>query len=227
MAFQAGTINVGGFLSCHRFVSHTTGFATHFGAEFAQGRMLDSFWILSVPIFFLLGTMISAYVVDKRIASGKVPLYSLLIFFIAGLMYLATYGGTHGWFGTFGGPAEVEPDYPLLAILCLACGIQNASITSASGAAIRTTHLTGITTDLGIGLIRIFSDGQTSKVLEYEKRATIMRIGIIIAFALGSLVAAFLFFAYKYLGFLLPAGISSFLLLLDFNDRWYRSRKAY
>ena len=44
----------------------------------------------------------------------------------------------------------------LEATLCFAMGLQNAMVTRLSGAVVRTTHLTGITTDLGIKLVRIF-----------------------------------------------------------------------
>jgi len=219
MAFQAGAINAGGFLACHRFVSHTTGFATHFGAEFAMGKVFDAIGIASVPIFFLLGTMLSAYFVDRRISIGKKPQYSFLAWFMFFLMLIATIGGNREWFGEFGNPMAIEPDYALLAILTMTCGIQNAMITSASGSIIRTTHLTGITTDLGIGLIRIFSRAKTDSIVPVEKKYTIMRLGIILFFIFGSTIASYLFYAQKYNGFLLPAGITLFLILLDLQER--------
>jgi len=219
MAFQAGAINAGGFIACHRFVSHTTGFATHFGAEFAMGRIFDAIGIVSVPLFFLFGTMLSAYFVDHRISLSKKPQYSLLIWMMFALMLLAALGGNLGWYGKFGDPLAIEPDYPLLAILTTTCGIQNAMITSASGAVIRTTHLTGITTDLGIGFIRMLSGDRTSQPVLHEKKLTIMRLGVITFFVIGSTVASFLFYSTAYFGFLLPAGISFFLILLDLKDR--------
>lgn len=226
MAFQAGAINAGGFISSHRFVSHTTGFATHFGAEFASENWSAAISMASVPLFFLLGTMISAYFIDRRMACGKVPQYTFLVSIMAGLLFIAAFGGRSGWFGDFGGPHDVEPNYELLAILCLVCGIQNASITTASGAVIRTTHLTGITTDLGIGLMRAFAKGQSLSVQEKEKKATWMRMGIIFFFILGSTISSFLFYSEQFYGFLLPAGISSFLLLFDLKDRLKKFRKA-
>ena len=134
-------------------------------------------------------------------------------------MAIAVFGGRWGWFGAFNPEASLEPNFALLAILCLACGIQNASITSASGATVRTTHLTGITTDLGIGLMRLASKGQSEKVIEYEKKASIMRIGIITSFIAGSVVGTLLFLRYEYFGYLLPLGISGTLLIIDLRER--------
>ena len=63
--------------------------------------------------------------------------------FVAGL-------GILGYFGNFGEPLMMSRDYLLLILLCLICGIQNGTITTVSKSVIRTTHLTGITTDLAL-----------------------------------------------------------------------------
>lgn len=52
MAFQAGILNIGGFMACHRFVSHITGFATFFGHEINQADNSHAFGMLAVPLFF-------------------------------------------------------------------------------------------------------------------------------------------------------------------------------
>ena len=70
-----------------------------------------------------------------------------------------------GWFGEFGEPLRLKRDYLLLALLCTASGLQNAVVSSLSGSIIRTTHLTGTTTDLGIGLIRVlYSTGDPHRL---------------------------------------------------------------
>ena len=229
MSFQAGAINAGAYIGCHRFVSHVTGFATLFGAEFARERFVAAASMATVPLFFLLGTMISAYFVDRRIAGHKPPQYTFLVCTIAILMAIAAVGGIYGWFGPFSSPTDSDPNYALLAILCLTCGIQNASITSASGSVVRTTHLSGITTDLGIGIMRVFASGQEEAIKKSERRANIMRIGIIAAFIFGSTVSAYIFLSHGFIGYLLPAGISGGLVLLDWKERHFHneSRKNF
>ncbi len=222
MAFQAGAINAGAYISCHRFVSHVTGFATLVGTDFAQERFSDAFNMAVVPIFFLIGTMISAYYVDRRSILNKKPQYTALIVIIAFFMYIAAFGGKLDWFGPFFTPNNVTPNATILSILCLTCGIQNATITSASGSVVRTTHLTGITTDLGIGLMRLVSKGQSEELIAREKRGTVMRLGIITSFILGSVIAALIFYSVGYAGYFLPAGTSTFLLLLDSRERRLR-----
>lgn len=208
MAFQAGAINAGGFLACHRFVTHTTGFATFFGTEFAQGHFIEAAGMLTVPLFFLFGAMISGYFIDQRLAMSKMPRYDWMFGFIGLSMIVVAFAGEEGTFGIFGAPMILVHDYSLMALLCLCSGIQNATVTVASGSVVRTTHLTGITTDLGIGLIRVFSKGHNATVRASETRGNWMRGGIILSFLFGSMVSAFLYFHVRYLGFLLPAAIS-------------------
>lgn len=204
LAFQAGAINVGGYLACHRFVTHTTGFATLFGTDLARGEVAGAFGMLSVPLFFVAGAMVSALLVDRRKLRKQQPRYATALFLIVSILLLITGGGQLGHFGTFGEPLLLARDYALLAMLAFVSGVQNAMITSMSGSVLRTTHLTGLTTDLAIGLVRLFSNEHKHSRLQ-ERQATTMRLGIIVFFVLGSSAAAWIFLHGRYWGFLLPA----------------------
>src|SRR6185295_11610107 len=75
LAFQAGAINAGGFLSTHSFVSHITGVGTSVGVEVASHNLLTALELLTIPLSFLFGAMVSSYLIDRRKALGKSPLY--------------------------------------------------------------------------------------------------------------------------------------------------------
>jgi uncharacterized membrane protein YoaK (UPF0700 family) len=216
MAFQGGLINTGAFLGCQRVVTHTTGYGTYVGSALAKGHLIDAVSLASIPTFFLAGATASAYFVDRRIAGHRQPLYSLMFGLISLAMLLVTWVGHLGAFGAFGGPIEAR-DYFLLALLAFSAGMQNGTITSAAGAVVRTTHLTGITTDLGLGLVRVISKEYHAKVRHEERQANEMRIGVITFFIFGSTVGAFFFYRFGYWGFLWPAVISMALALLCLN----------
>lgn len=221
MAFQAGAINTGGYLSCHRFVSHVTGFGTLVGAEAAGGKVGPALGMLAVPGFFMGGAMLSALLVDRRIQTGRKPLYPMVMLMIFALTLGVTTAGNLGLFGDFGAPI-VRKDYFLLAALCLACGLQNATITSAFGAIVRTTHLTGITTDLSIGLIRVLTHSHKIQPRTNEIRANWMRMGLIASFMLGSFLSAYVYLHAQYWGFLIPCAIATILFfwsLVHFNQK--------
>lgn len=219
LAFQAGVINAGGFLACHRFVTHTTGFGTTFGVEVASHHWLEGLGMLATPLFFISGAMISATLVDRRMLKGEAPLYGVVLLLMVLLMALVTFAGLSGQFGIFGESFDHSRDYALLALLSLTSGLQNAMITSAFGAVIRTTHLTGITTDLGIGLVRLFSRSSLTEAdpsgIRWEARANMMRIGIIFGFIAGSTLSSFIFISAQFWGFLIPALISAILWLVS------------
>ncbi len=216
MAFQAGLLNIGGYMACHSFVSHVTGFATFFGIEVSQPHPGRALGMLLVPLFFLLGGMLSGFLVDLRLKLHKKPKYYIsfgIIFFLLLVVYL---GGETGYFGQFGEQIESGHNYTLLILLCLICGIQNGTITTVSKSVIRTTHLTGITTDLSLGIVRFLNRNKLQNEVNNEGRANLMRIGIIASFMSGSVLGGFLFWHYGYQGFSVPVITSGLLFSLMF-----------
>lgn len=207
LSFIAGNVNAGGYLATFRFVSHVTGFATLFGVDAALGRWDGALGILSVPLFFLLGVIVSAYLVDRRVKRGERPHYAWVMSLVCLCLVAAAAGGYLNFFGVFGHDLRLKQDYVLLALLCAASGLQNAAVSTATGATIRTTHLTGLTTDLGTGLVRAFSDRAHYKE---EMRAVRLRLGTILSFAMGSAIGAYCYLKAHYLGFLLPALLAAF-----------------
>jgi uncharacterized membrane protein YoaK (UPF0700 family) len=127
--------------------------------------------------------------------------------------------GELGVFGVFGDKMRGDKDYLFMILLCLASGLQNALITNANGVVVRTTHLTGVTTDLGMGLVRLLFSGADRDPMAVKKDtlASLARFGVIAAFVLGSTVSAFLFFQIEYLGFLLPLFTSAVMMRYFFQ----------
>ena len=162
--------------------------------------------------------MVSAYFIDRRISEKKRPRYGLVMSLVAFFLFASAMGGALGWWGVFGQEALLGRDYFFLSFLCAASGFQNAALTSASGATIRTTHLTGITTDLGIGLVRASALRDDDPVKRREAYANLFRAGTIFAFMLGSAIGAFLYLRYQYLGFLMPFAIAVYVTAIAYRD---------
>lgn len=208
LSFLAGSVNVGGLMGCHRFVTHVTGFATLAGLDLAQARWPSALATLSVPLFFLLGVIIAALLVDRRIHQKKAARYAAVMLLSALCLCAVAVGGIYDYFGPFGATVNLKKDYTMLALLCMASGLQNAAITSASGATVRTTHLTGLTTDFGLSLVRAFYTKEDRKKRAMARYNNFLRLGTLLSFVLGSAVGAVLFMEVAYLGFFLPAGIA-------------------
>lgn len=208
MAFNGGCINAGGMLAAGRFVSHVTGFATLFGVHIAQGEYESAVGILSVPIFFLMGAVCAGLMIDRRIYLGKKPHYDYVMLASAICLGISASLGIFNASPEFGQNFHLKQTYLLLVLLCLASGLQNAAITSSSGSSVRTTHLTGLTTDLGLGIARRLTVRGSDPRSIKERNANLLRIGTIISFAVGSAVAALLFMKVGYYGFAFPATIA-------------------
>lgn len=217
MAFIAGSINAGGFLACNRFVSHVTGFATLFGVGVAVKDILGALSMLSVPGFFLMGSMVAAYLTDARLQKGRKARFGVVMLLVALLLLMAALLGHLQIFGTFGREYHDRQDYFLLSLLCGASGLQNAAVTTGSRSLMRATHLTGMTTDLGIGLVRVLFGSHDNGMKRTEFYRTFVRLSIILAFCFGSVVGAILFTKYGYLGFLLPMILA---LICGYLGRW-------
>ncbi|EMI7333048.1 DUF1275 domain-containing protein, partial [Vibrio parahaemolyticus] len=80
-----------------------------------------------------------------------------------------------------------------------ACGLQNAMITTFSGAVVRTTHMTGIITDLGIMI------GESLRGRQFDRRKAKLFLFIFFGFLLGGSVGAALFMAYGLYALVFPA----------------------
>jgi uncharacterized membrane protein YoaK (UPF0700 family) len=220
LSFLGGNVNSGGLLACGRFVSHVTGFYTLFGQGAATLSWDVALGFLSIPIYFLAGVMISAYLVEKPIHRGQKPHYVLVMGLVCTCLSLVAIMGHLGTFGVFG-DTHLKSSYLFIALLCMASGLQNGAVSIASGHTVRITHMTGNTTDLGIGIVRAFFMRKNTGAHADEVRAVRLRTGIISAFALGSAVGAVLFLQFHYDGFFLPAAIALYTLIWEsyFNRR--------
>ena len=121
LAFQSGYINAAGFIACHRFVSHMTGFGTQVGSSIGEGRLLMAFEMMLAPVSFILGCVLSGFLIDRRIFTGqeaRVRTSSIIQCLLIIIVYI---GGTMDLFGEFGEPLELQRDFILLFILCFMC----------------------------------------------------------------------------------------------------------
>lgn len=224
LAFQAGMINIAGFLSCHGFVSNVTGYATLFGLEAGQEHFSIASAFLLVPIFYLIGAGLSGVLVDSRIRAGQKPRYFVVFGCLFLIMLYICVAGFNGMFGSFGVPDEASANFYLLTSLSMACGMQNGTVTLVSKSVVRTTHLTGLTTDLGIGLVRVWNARRRHEKLDQEGEANLMRIGIILSFTLGSCIGFFLFAHWKFRAFAVPTAVYGILFFLMIYFQILRAR---
>jgi uncharacterized membrane protein YoaK (UPF0700 family) len=144
LTLVAGALNAGGFLAIGQYTSHMTGMVS----TLADQVVLRNINLAAIAVIswlaFVGGAATTALLVNYLRRADVRNLYALPLLIEAILILL---------FGAFGPTLRKHElaDVSLAAVtLCFTMGLQNALITKISRAEIRTTHLTGLTTDMGI-----------------------------------------------------------------------------
>ena len=150
LAFVAGAVNAGGFLAIGRYTSHMTGIVSGMADQLALGDFALALAALAAWIAFLLGADTTALLINWARRHRLRSQYALSLMLEAALLLLFGLAGTH-----LAGMSNILAPVTVL-LLCFIMGLQNAIITKVSGAVIRTTHVTGLSTDIGIELGKLF-----------------------------------------------------------------------
>lgn len=212
LAFIAGAINAGGFLAIGTYTSHMTGLLSEIGDRFAVGAGLASLGGLMLVATFIFGAATTAILVNWGLRRHMNSAFALPLLLEA-LLLLA--------FGLVGANMQIYTalTIPLVALmLCFLMGLQNAMITKISRAVIRTTHMTGVATDIGIELGRLLYWNRNAQAnhqhfVAADRAKLSMLCIILLFFTLGGVIGAL---SFKYIGYgsVLPIALSLMLISL-------------
>jgi uncharacterized membrane protein YoaK (UPF0700 family) len=175
LAFNAGYVNATGFLQVHEHgLTHLTGQVTRAGIELADGRVTDAARAGALVLWFFLGALISGVIIRRSELHERGAPYGVAMLMEAGLLGGAALLLINGM--SWGA-----------SLAAMAAGLQNALATSYSGAVVRTTHLTGIVTDLGVH----FGHALRGEPIEWQR---VKLLGLLFGgFLSGGLIGALLF----------------------------------
>jgi uncharacterized membrane protein YoaK (UPF0700 family) len=188
LAFVAGAINAGGYLAVQQYTSHMTGVVSAMADNLALGNLTLVLVGLGALLSFLLGAACSAVMVNYARRHDMHSEFSLPLLLEAVLLLV---------FGLLGarlmGVAGLFVPVTVM-LLCFMMGLQNAVISKLSNAEIRTTHVTGLVTDIGIEIGKLLywnrnpaAAGPT--VLANRQRLRIL-VSLVAAFFIGGVVGA-------------------------------------
>lgn len=205
LSLTAGSVNAGGFLGFSVLTTNVTGHAALF-AEKVSLRDWKTSWVIAFwMLLFLGGAFISSLIINMI---GMNQRYSYLIPVLLELGILITIAAMGSYFKN-----SLPGRQVCAGSLLFAMGMQNALVSMISRSVVRTTHLTGTFTDLGIELaqlIRVRSDGRSALVSRI-----ILKLVIILSFITGALIGAHAFQLIHFYSFYVPASILVFALLYD------------
>ena len=186
LAGVAGFVNSGGFVLIGSFTSHVTGNMGRFSIDLANGGGGAAFSAILLVGSFFLGAVSASVGLELIGEARRAQAYAVALVVEGSLLavFVVVAGLAHA--------TEPRVLDAMAAILCVAMGLQNALVTRLSSAVVRTTHLTGIVTDLAIELGRWFRARREHTPDIEGVRATRRRIlvAIILAFTIGSALGA-------------------------------------
>ncbi len=203
LACVAGMVNVVGYLGFeHQAITHLTGTTSLLGAALARGDSNAAWQLAAMIAAFVAGATLSGLLVqDSVLRLGR--RYGLALAFEAALLAAAVPLFERG---SFAGPV----------LAAVAIGLQNAMATTYSGAIVRTSHVSGMFTDLGISL------GHALRGLPVARRRLWLCLVIIASFLAGGIAGALLFEELQYRALYLPALLTGIAGLCYAGYRHYR-----
>ncbi|HEX7934525.1 MAG TPA: YoaK family protein [Paraburkholderia sp.] len=208
LAFVAGAANAGGFLVVGQYTSHMSGIVSSLADSLALGNITIAVAGLSSLLSFLAGAATSAILINWGRRKQLRSQYAMPLVLEAALLLL---------FGLLGSNLETHHLLFVPATVCLLCyvmGLQNAVITKISKAEIRTTHVTGLVTDIGIELGKLFywNAGATPQDLVRADRKKLVLLGsLLLSFLIGGLAGAA---GFRHLGFVSTVPLAIVLITL-------------
>lgn len=212
LAFIAGAINAAGFLAIGRYTSHMSGIISALGDDLVLGNLIAVLAGLTLLASFIAGAATTAILINWGHRRNIHSCYALPLLLEAFVLLL---------FGIVGANLSVytQLTVPVIVfLLCYVMGLQNAIITKISKAEIRTTHMTGIATDIGIELGKLVywnkshTANETHPVRHNNQKLKDYSL-ILSMFTLGGVAGAI---AFKHIGFIsiLPISISLIVVAL-------------
>jgi uncharacterized membrane protein YoaK (UPF0700 family) len=201
LSFIAGTVNIAGVLSVATLTTNVTGHFAYFAEQIALKNYSKAITIIIYIMFFLLGAFTSNLLVE--LAMLKKPRIAHAFPMALEIVILVFVG-----FST-----NIDPNY-VAYLLLFAMGLQNALVTHISQAVVRTTHLTGLFTDLGIELSQLIF---YKKVAEIKRLSSsiVLRLSIIFFFFLGCVLGGLMYSTYHLRILVFAAFVLVIALLFD------------
>ncbi|MDH1858112.1 DUF1275 domain-containing protein [Acinetobacter junii] len=189
LALNAGMVNVLGlFTVLHQSVSHMTGNVSMLAMSLLDWQPDHFIYLALVVICFVIGSFYSGLILgNSNVTFGHH--YGFPLSLVAIFLFLT-------WL--------LLPYFPRYGLLwaCVAMGVQNAMVSHYKGAIIRTTHLSGVLTDIGLTI------GYKVRGLKIENRRIFLHFLIFTGFLVGGLIGILLYPYLKLQTFLIPAGLS-------------------
>jgi len=194
-------------MACYAFTTNVTGHAIHFAKHMISGNFFEMFVVLAWLFAFMFGAGLAHFLIRSFEYKGPNFAQVVPIFVVVCLLV---------FIGLYGHYIHEERDRDVLIIsstLLLTMGIQNSAINIISDGKIKTSHLTGLFTDLGADISKFLQ--KRSKIPAEQKQKIRLRASILCCYIGGAILGGWLFTKINFATFYLTAAILFLLLSFD------------
>ncbi len=205
LSFVAGMVNITGFMALERLTTNVTGHFAYFMREAYEINVWEGIEYLFYLLSFLFGSLVSSLLIEvankyQKLNRFVLPILLEVIILISVPFIYNANSVSIPFFKDFE-----------TCLLLFAMGVQNSFVTKISDTVVRTTHLTGLFTDLGIEISQLIVKSKQTEV----KTTIKLRLFIIAFFFIGGICGGFSYAYIKMDTLFLAAGVLIVALFLD------------
>jgi uncharacterized membrane protein YoaK (UPF0700 family) len=207
-AFSSGMVNVASVIIFFAFTSNVTGHFAILAEEIAKGHWHQAAVVFGWIFLFFFGNFVSNFIVinvkNNTYLAHALPLTLEILCLL-----------TVGIYGQYFYQESLRETEFLVGIMLFAMGLQNGLTASISNFAVKTTHLTGLTTDLGI-LASMFTKKEFRNNPKLMSKAKLL-VYIASSYLIGGIVSGFLYLQIEFRVFFVVSVFLVFIIIYDYS----------
>lgn len=207
LSLIAGIVNSVGVLAIGTLTTNVTGHFAYFAEEFITGRYNRAFPFILYILFFFLGAFVSNFFIESAAIKKKKYLYTTPMLLELVILVFVSFWNDWDFTGT-------TSKNQIAYLLLFSMGLQNALVTKISQSTVRTTHLTGLFTDLGIEISQFLFYRYHPDILKLKKNI-FLKLSIVFFFFTGCVSGTLLFYQISLKTLLVAAVLIAIALSMD------------
>lgn len=188
LAAVAGGLNATAFYAVGFFSANMTGNVSVLSDKIVLGEWRSAAFYCSIVLAFIVGSISSTLFINEGRRRGERGIYALIILVEAALLVAIALSAVC-----------LPPDFhaPVMILgLAFLMGLQNAAVTRISDARVRTTHVSGMVTDIGIELALLFDisreKGSLAEKMDVRSRLR-LHLETVLSFLVGGIIGLLIY----------------------------------
>jgi len=206
LATTAGILNAMALGAFGIFPSHMSGNTSQLSSEVSNTDLSDVLFLAAMIGAFVIGSVTSRLLAISGLKNNIRTIYSIILLLEGILLVLVSLFETYYY--SYGNSHEI------IIFLGFLMGVHNSTSTQLSSGRVRSTHITGTLTDIGIALASVMASllrRDPSKQVKVQRSQLITHLVTLSSFLIGGIAGLLLF---KQFGFNSMVAVGIFLVLV-------------